>query len=72
MSHDQRILRAEQEIAKVLQDLEADTGCLVENLEIIDVDATRLDDERQRIVKTVRIHLFQLPDHEWQTWWEGR
>lgn len=56
---------AEVAIAGILRDLEADTGQLVESLELQTVEVTSIDDVRQHYQMGIRIGLKRLPGHDW-------
>ena len=59
------IHRAEAEIARVLADLERETGSLVETLDLEDLDVTQLGNDRQQVLRRPVIRMRRMPGSEW-------
>lgn len=59
------ISMAELEIARILKQLEIDTGSVVECVDLIDFDTTGVDDDRLRITRHVQLTLKRLPGTNW-------
>lgn len=57
--------RAEIAIATILAELEHDTGCSVQNLEIKSIEVTQMQDERPRFMRFVHITLNEKPGCGW-------
>lgn len=60
------IKNAERQINSILADLEATTGCLVQSIELRDIEITAFGDERAQLLRGVRIELKPLPGTRWQ------
>lgn len=56
---------AELAVAKILAQLEADTGSLVDAVNLKMVEVTNMMDKRQRFAMMVIIDLKRLPAHDW-------
>lgn len=66
MERNDLIRVAETAINQVLKNLEMGTGQLVDRLELVKIDTTRMMDDRQRLNIGVRIHLIRSPGHDWE------
>lgn len=62
-----RINQAELAIARILEQLEMDTGSVVEEISLDDIDVTSLESDRQVIARRVRLELKRLPGTSWYT-----
>lgn len=59
------VIESVRKINTILEQLEKDTGCIVERLELLDVDVTNMGDSRQQLQRTVRIDLKPQPGTHW-------
>lgn len=59
------ITAAEKEISKVLAKLEADTGMVLDNLKVRDMEVTTIDDPRPQWLRRVAIEMKRLPGTRW-------
>ena len=66
-----KISQAEKEIAKILQQLEIDTDCIVDQISIGDMDVTNIDSDRPVLLRCVRIETRRLPGSDWGTFHEA-
>lgn len=57
--------KAEQEINRILHQLEVDTGQIVDSIGLSDIDVTTIDDDRPQWLRCVRIELKRLPGTRW-------
>jgi hypothetical protein len=57
--------QAEGAIARILQQLETDSGEVVDRVEMVDVEVTRLEDTRPQMWREVSIKTRRLPGHQW-------
>ena len=57
--------QAVKKIDQILKDLEAATGCVVENISLNSIDVTSLHSVRQELETTVAIELKRLPGRQW-------
>ena len=62
---DELIAEAEREVSRILAKLEADTGMLLEQLEIRDYDVTTIGDKRQQLLRRVKVQMKRLPGTRW-------
>ena len=62
---DELIAEAEREVSRILAKLEADTGMLLEQLEIRDYDVTTIEDKRQRLLRHVKVQMKRPPGTRW-------
>ena len=62
-----RLIDAQQSIARTLQDLEAKTCSYVEAVEVDEIDVTQIHDSKIRLVRSVRIKLRSRPGRGWDT-----
>ena len=60
-----KVTEAEKSIAKILRDIELETGCLVKSIELDKIDITQIQDERPQHMMHVHIELERLPGHKW-------
>lgn len=58
---------AERKIAKVLMQLEADTGMIVEGIDLVDLDRTTVSDEQKTLLRSINLTLHRLPATQWNT-----
>jgi hypothetical protein len=56
---------AEAAIAAILSQLEKDAECVVDQVNVIDVDLTCIDDDRQQLYRSVKITMRRLPGQRW-------
>jgi hypothetical protein len=56
---------AERQINAILEALEADSGCLVENISIAEVDINSISSRAKELTRSVQIDLHWLPGHSW-------
>lgn len=56
---------AESAIAEILKQLETDTGCVVDSVQIHSVEITGLMDDRPKHQQSVCIETHRLPGHQW-------
>jgi hypothetical protein len=59
------ITAAEKEISKVLAKLEADTGMVLDRLEVRDTEVTTIGDPRPQWLRRVMIEMKRLPGTRW-------
>lgn len=59
------ITAAEKEISKVLAKLEADTGMVLDMLEVRDTEVTRMGDQRPQLLRRVVLDMKRLPGTRW-------
>lgn len=59
------LARAEATIAATLRRLEQDSDCVVETIEIHDLEVTRVNDDRRQLQRRIRIELRRLPGQRW-------
>jgi hypothetical protein len=45
--------------------LEKDAECVVDQVNVIDVDLTCIDDDRQQLYRSVKITMRRLPGQRW-------
>lgn len=64
MSED-HVKKAEQQIAKILSELERETGDLVENVEIVSADSTTMSDTRPQHECWIQITMQRIPGRRW-------
>lgn len=56
---------AEEQISKILKQLEIDTHCLIRQVDINDVDVTKYGDTFQQIQRYVSIKIDPMPGSNW-------
>lgn len=66
MTESKLTLIAEQKIAEILAQLERDTGTIIEEISIVDVDATQIQDTRTQLLRRVVIELRPMPGTRWE------
>lgn len=59
------ISTAEKEIAGILARLESDTGMVLENIELRDIEVTTFGDFRQELLRSVTLEMKRLPGTRW-------
>ena len=59
------ISAAEKEISKVLAKLEADTGMVLDSLNVRDIEVTTFVDDRAQWLRSVSIEMKRLPGTRW-------
>ena len=62
---DRLISTAEGEIAKILAKLEADTGTVLDMIEVRDIEITTMGDDREQWLRRVIIEMKRLPGTRW-------
>jgi hypothetical protein len=60
------ITEAEMKISKVLAKLEADTGTVLERIEVRDTEVTTVGDRRPQWLRRVFIEMKPLPGTRWE------
>ena len=65
MSHNEALKNAQRAVAKILCDLENETGQVVERLDLHDIDVTTMGDETSQLLRSVRIELKRKPGTQW-------
>jgi aspartokinase-like uncharacterized kinase len=61
------ITTAEKDIAKILAKLEEDTGAIVAQVEVRDMEVTCVDDQRPQWLRSVMINMRRVPGTRWST-----
>jgi hypothetical protein len=61
------ITTAEKDIAKILAKLEEDTGAIVAQVEVRDMEVTCVDDQRPQWLRSVGINVKRVPGTRWST-----
>lgn len=56
---------AEKKIALILQQLEADTGEVVESIGVYDIETTQIESDRAEFSRRVLITTHRLPGSRW-------
>lgn len=59
------ISTAEMEIARILKQLEIDTESVVERVDLIDVEITRVSEDRSSFIRHVELTLKRMPGMNW-------
>lgn len=59
------IEQARREITRILRDLEIETGEVVEDIHVRDVDITCVDDDRQQAIRFLCIEMRRQPGMRW-------
>lgn len=62
---DKLISAAEKEIAKVLEKLETDTGMILDQIEVKDIEITTYGDDRPQWLRRVALQMKRLPGTRW-------
>ena len=65
---DKIINSAEVRIAKILQELEIQTDCVVEGVFVDDCEVTTMDSPRPQLVRKTTIELRRQPGTRWQVY----
>lgn len=65
MTTEKFITEAEKEISKVLARLEADTGMILDRIEVRDTEVTTIGDDRPQWLRRVAIEMKRLPGTRW-------
>jgi hypothetical protein len=65
-TNSERIIDAQNEIAKILARLERETGQRIEHVDIHDIDVTTMGDRCPRYQSSVRITLQQTSVRDWE------
>lgn len=60
-----KIEYAKKEITKILSQLESDTGMIVDELAVEDIDVTTMGDNVRQILRTVILEMKRLPGTRW-------
>ena len=63
--NDDAIYEAEKQVRGILSALEAETQTLIDSIEIVEMDVSKIGDDRQRIRRRVRITTKQIPGADW-------
>lgn len=66
MKPNELITQAERDIGRILARLEKDTGNVVESIEKIQIETTRMDSDRSQFARRVRIEMYTVPGSDWQ------
>ena len=61
------ISKAELEIAKILEEVERETGSVVESVFLDDIEVTTIESTRQELARRVRLEVKRLPGTNWHT-----
>jgi len=61
-----RVTKAEREIALILKQLELDTGSIVQELKLYDLDVTTMDDLDRMWQRRVEIEMWRQPGTKWE------
>lgn len=56
---------AEMRIGEILAQLERDTGSVVREIGVVDVEVTNMASERRELQRRVRLELERLPGTKW-------
>jgi hypothetical protein len=59
------INEAESAIADILRQLETDTDCVIDTVSLVDVEVTKLNDDRRQFLRRVLIETHRLPGSLW-------
>lgn len=59
------IIKAEKEISAILMRLEKETGQIVENISLEDLDVTTCGDDAQQLLRRATVTLKRLPGTRW-------
>lgn len=59
------VVEAEKKIARVLAELETNTGMVVDYLELNDIDVTTVGDDRPQLIRSLNIKMKRLPGTKW-------
>lgn len=57
---------AERKIAVILQQLEIDTGDVVESIGVYDIETTQIESDRTQILRQVLIITHRFPGSRWE------
>jgi hypothetical protein len=60
-----KIAKAQKDIGEILATLERETGTIVTDIAIHDVDTTRLQDEVKQITRRVVVSVERIPGTNW-------
>ena len=63
----EQIETAEKRIARILADLEHETGMLIGSLKIADIEITEMNADRREFNRRVQIDIKPMPGHNWET-----
>ena len=58
---------AQNEIAKILCELEKSYGSVVKDIRLYQIEVTANTHQRRHFLTTVQIEIERLPAHDWQT-----
>lgn len=67
MSRQEAVDEVERAISKLLQALEVDTGQIVDDLRLEDVDVTTMSDDSPRLFRRVVVKLKPISGTQWAT-----
>jgi hypothetical protein len=59
------VTEAERAIADILRRLEANGDVIVDTVELVDIEVTKMEDDGRRFVRKVRINTHRLPGRDW-------
>lgn len=62
---DERVAEAQKAIARILAKLEADTGSVVREIKLQDIDVTAIGDDRKKLQRCVLLDMERLPGTRW-------
>lgn len=60
-----KVNEAERQVAAILRQLEIDSDSYVENIEVVSIDETCMQDDRPTLVQLLRINLKRKPGTRW-------
>lgn len=60
-----KVIQAQNDIARILKTLEEDTGMIVDGLCVDCIEVTAIEDDRQRFMNHVFITMRRLPGNDW-------
>jgi hypothetical protein len=60
-----KIVKAQKEIGEILANLERETGTIVTELALHDIETTKLQDEVKQITRHVIVSLERIPGTNW-------
>lgn len=60
-----KVSDAQAEIAKILAAVETEQDCIVDGVEIHNIDVTGIEHDRQQLQRVVEIRLHRIPGNNW-------